>query len=182
MGNPWHDIPLPDDENLIEFPAVIEVPKGEKNKYEIDKKTGYLRLDRVLFSAVHYPANYGFIPRTLGEDGDPLDVLVLCQEPVVPLSYMIARAIGGFRMRDEFGIDDKIICVHINDPAYRDYKSVEQLPPHVVTEIMNFFEVYKKLEGKDVTVGKRLSKDESLAVVRASVSRYRSQFVSPGTA
>src|SRR5262249_402803 len=107
MAHPWHDIALPEDENADVFPVVIEVPKGDKNKYELDKATGLLRVDRVLFSAVHYPANYGFIPRTLGEDQDPLDVLVLGQEPVVPLVILTARAVGGFRMHDDQGVDDK---------------------------------------------------------------------------
>jgi hypothetical protein len=116
MTNAWHDVALPEGE-LVEFPAVIEIPRGEKNKYELDKETGLLRLDRVLFSSVHYPHNYGFIPRTLAEDGDALDVLVLGQEPVVPLTLLMARALGGFRMRDEEGIDDKVVCVHVHDPA-----------------------------------------------------------------
>src|SRR5690348_3539642 len=117
----WHDIHI--DENQIErsFAVVIEVPQGSKNKYELDKETGFLRLDRVLYSAVHYPANYGFIPRTFCEDGDPLDVLVLGQEPVHPLTIVDARAIGVMRMRDDKGIDDKIIAVNVRDPAVADY-------------------------------------------------------------
>ncbi len=125
MAHPWHDIPIPEDDALGTFPAVIEIPKGTKTKYEVDKETGLLRVDRVLFSAVHYPANYGFVPRTLAEDDDPIDVLVLGQEPVVPLAYLQARAIGGFEMRDEHVEDVKIICVHVNDPAFADYHNVE---------------------------------------------------------
>src|SRR3954467_5571937 len=122
MAHPWHDVELPADEALDHsFPTIIEIPKGDKNKYELDKKTGLLKVDRVLFSAVHYPANYGFIPRTLAEDGDALAVLVLGQEAVVPLTPVEARAVGGFRMEDDKGIDDNIVCVHVNDPAFRDY-------------------------------------------------------------
>jgi inorganic pyrophosphatase len=176
MAHPWHDIPLPDERVLREFPAVIEIPRGDKNKYELDKETGLLRVDRVLFAAMHYPANYGFIPRTLAEDGDPLDVLVLGQERVVPLAFVTARAIGGFRMRDEKGIDDKIICVHVNDPAFDEYTDMAQLPHHVVGEIRRFFEEYKALEGKEVEVGEMLPYAEVLAVIRQSADRYRERF------
>ena len=177
MANPWHDIPLPDYASLARaFPAVIEVPMGEKNKYELDKATGFLRLDRVLFSAMRYPANYGFIPRTLAEDEDPVDVLVLGQEPVAPLTFLYARAIGGFRMRDEHGPDEKIICVHVNDPAVRDYRDVSALPQHVVLEMMRFFEDYKALEHKAVEVGEQISTVEAVDIVRACAARYREKF------
>src|SRR3954468_372657 len=121
MAHPWHDVALPGD-IAASFPVVVEISKGSKNKYELDKTTGMLRVDRVLFSAVHYPANYGFVPRTLEEDGDPADVLVLGQDAIVPLALVDSRAIGGFEMRDEHGVDAKIIAVHINDPAVRDYR------------------------------------------------------------
>src|ERR1041385_7871944 len=127
--NPWHDVAIGEDPNRS-FHCVIEVPSGSKNKYELDKTTGLLRLDRVLYSAVHYPANYGFIPRTYCGDGDPLDVLVLCQEPVEPMCLMRARPIGYLQMRDDKGIDDKIISVHADDPAYEDYRDISELPPH----------------------------------------------------
>src|SRR5262245_41459009 len=119
--HPWHDIYV--DDHTIEktFPALIEVPKGSKNKYELDKESGFLKLDRVLYGAVHYPANYGFIPRTFCDDGDPLDVLVLGQEPVHPLTVVEARAVGAMRMRDEKGVDDKIIAVSVSDPAVNEY-------------------------------------------------------------
>jgi inorganic pyrophosphatase len=174
MAHPWHDIELPDDGKLEQsFPVVIEIPKGGKNKYELDKKTGLLRVDRVLFSAVHYPANYGFVPRTLAEDHDPLDVLVLGQEPIVPLCIVDARAIGGFEMRDEHGVDTKIIAVHVNDPAVRDYRAMADLPSHVLAEMRRFFEDYKVLEGKSVAVGADLDCARANAVVRDSVQRYR---------
>src|SRR4051812_32954358 len=118
--HPWHDIPLGDGADEL-VPAFIEIPKGSKIKYELDKETGLLRVDRILFSAVHYPANYGFIPRTYCGDGDPLDILVLCQEAVEPMCIMRARPIGFLQMRDDKGIDDKIIAVHADDPAYQDY-------------------------------------------------------------
>ncbi|HKQ71681.1 MAG TPA: inorganic diphosphatase [Polyangiaceae bacterium] len=179
MPHPWHDIALPDELGLGTFPAIIEIPKGCKNKYELDKSTGLLRVDRVLFASMHYPANYGFVPRTLAEDGDPLDVLVLGQEPVLPLAILAARAIGGFRMRDDSGIDDKIICVHVNDPAFSDYADVSELPRHVVTEMMRFFEEYKVLEGKFVEVGEPLHPTEAGAAIRDAAERYRRHFGVP---
>src|SRR6188508_111039 len=128
--HPWHDCYL--DERWVQraFPFIIEVPQSSKNKYELDKETGLLRLDRVLYSAVHYPANYGFLPRTFCDDGDPLDALVLGQEPVYPLTIVEARAIGVMRMRDEKGIDDKIISVSVHDPAFAHFIDKEQLPVH----------------------------------------------------
>src|SRR6201987_279045 len=140
--HPWHDVPVDEASIALRFPVIIEVPRGRKNKYELDKETGLLRLDRVLFSAVHYPANYGFIPRTYCEDGDPLDVLVLGQEPVTPLTLMEARAIGVMRMRDEKGVDDKIVAVSVRDPAYADYSHKDQLPSHVLHQVRRVFEVY----------------------------------------
>jgi inorganic pyrophosphatase len=171
MAHPWHDIALPDGD-LEVFPVVIEVPQGDKNKYELDKATGLLRVDRVLYSSVHYPANYGFVPRTYAED-DPLDVLVLGQEPVVPLAILDARAIGGFRMRDEHGDDIKVVAVHVHDPAVSDYRDIAELPRHVMNEIMRFFEDYKTLEGKIVEVGERIDAAEAGRQLRASVERYR---------
>ena len=175
MAHPWHDVPLPPDDRLEVFPVVIEVPRGNKNKYELDKATGLLKVDRVLYSAVHYPANYGFVPRTYAEDDDPIDVLVLGQEPVVPLALVQARAIGGFRMRDEHGEDVKLIAVHVNDPAVSDYQSIDELPKHVVAEMMRFFEDYKILEGKAVEVGARLDILEARQALRGAVERYRAQ-------
>ncbi len=177
MAHPWHDIPLPPDADSGIFPAVIEIPQGSKNKYELDKKTGLIRVDRVLYSSVHYPANYGFIPRTLAEDGDPLDVLVLGQEPVIPLAVLTARAIGGFRMRDDNAVDDKVVCVHVNDPAFKEYGDVADLPPHIVLEMMRFFEDYKALEGKLVEIGERLRRGEVLEVLRSAIERYRTVMV-----
>ena len=169
----WHDIYV--DDHLIEkaFPVVIEVPMGSKNKYELDKETGLLKLDRVLYSAVHYPANYGFIPRTFCEDGDPLDALVLGQEPVNPLTMMDARAIGVMRMRDEKGLDDKIIAVSVKDPAVSDYMDHTQLPTHLLREIRRVFEDYKTLEHKQVVVEDFMGPLDAIRIVREGLDMYR---------
>ena len=169
----WHDIYV--DEELVdrEFPVVIEVPKGSKNKYELDKETGFLRLDRVLYSAVHYPANYGFIPRSYCDDGDPLDALVLGQEPVYPLTIVEARAIGVMRMRDDKGIDDKIIAVNVRDPAVADYRDRNQLPQHVEREIKRFFQDYKVLEHKMVEVEDMLGPADAYVILRDALQLYR---------
>jgi inorganic pyrophosphatase len=171
--HPWHDIYV--DDHLVDgaFPVVIEVPKGSKNKYELDKETGLLRLDRVLYSAVHYPADYGFIPRSFCDDGDPLDALVLGQDPVYPLTIVEARAIGLMRMRDDKGIDDKIIAVSVRDPAFADYTDHVQLPGHVGREIKRFFQDYKVLENKTVVVEDILGPAEALAILRQALDLYR---------
>lgn len=177
MTHPWRDVELPPDDLLHEFPAVIEIPKGSKVKYAVDEATGVLRVESVLFSSMHYPANYGIIPRTLASSGAaPLDVLVLCQEPVVPLALMTARAIGGFRMTNGNGPNDKIICVHVHDPAFSDYRRTEELPEHVTAEMMHFFEDYKAHEGMLAHVGERFDAEEAAEVVRHSARRYRDRF------
>lgn len=174
--HPWHDFPV-DETKLDEaFPVLIEVPKGSKNKYELDKATGLLRLDRVLHSAVHYPANYGFVPRTFCGDGDPLDALVLGQEAIHPLVVVDARVIGVMYMRDEKGDDHKLIAVDVHDPAVADYRSHEQLPQHVLREIRRFFEDYKALEQKEVVVDAPLGVADALSVLRASFDLYRATF------
>ena len=169
----WHDVYV--DDHLVEkaFPVVIEVPMGSKNKYELDKETGLLKLDRVLYSAVHYPANYGFIPRTFCDDGDPLDALVIGQEAVVPLTIVEARAIGVMRMRDEKGLDDKIIAVSVKDPAFADYTDHVQLPGHLLREIRRFFEDYKTLENKQVVVEDFMGPADAIRIVQDALSLYR---------
>ena len=171
--HPWHDTYVDDTLIASEFPVVIEIPKGSKNKYELDKETGLLRLDRVLHSAVYYPADYGFIPRTFCDDGDPLDALVLGQEPVFPLTIVEARAIGVMRMRDEKGIDDKIVAISVRDPAFSDYTDKGQLPAHVLREIRRFFEDYKTLEHKQVVVEDLLGPSEAIQILRDALDMYR---------
>lgn len=172
MAHPWHDV-HPGD-NIIEgFLGIIEIPKGSKNKYELDKKTGLLLADRVLYSSVHYPANYGFIPKTFCDDGDPLDILVLSQEELHPLCIVECRAIGMMTMRDEKGRDDKIIAVHANDPAYNTYEDISALPRHVVKELRRFFEDYKILEHKEVVVDNLRGRIDANNAIREGLKFYQ---------
>lgn len=177
MAHPWHDLPNNPKHAERGFNVVIEIPKGSKVKYELDKVTGLLRVDRILYSSVMYPANYGFIPRSYCDDGDPLDVLVLGNEPVHPLCILQARAIGVMRMEDEGKGDDKIIAVHCQDPAFADYTDVSQLPKHTEREIRRFFEDYKVLEGKRVVVEQFGNAAQALEVVQAALSLYASEEV-----
>ena len=170
--HPWHDVELGDEIEVF-FRAIIEIPRGAKVKYELDKTTGLLIVDRVLHSAVHYPANYGFLPRTYCDDGDPLDVLVLGQEPVVPLCLLRARAIGVMSMRDDKGQDDKIIAVHVDDPEYVQYREISELPPHRVRELERFFLDYKVLEHKAVSVGGMRGRTDAEQMIREAAQLYR---------
>lgn len=169
--HPWHDVELNAKFPEI-IPVVIEVPKGSKTKYELDKKSGLIRVDRILFSSIHYPANYGFIPRTYCEDNDPLDVLVLGQEPVVPLAIMSAKPIGVMKMLDQGEADDKIIAVHADDPEYAHYDSLEHLPPHRMEEVQRFFQDYKVLERKAVIIEGFLGKQEAQKIIRDALNLY----------
>ncbi len=173
MSHPWHDLPNHPETASDFFNVVIEIPRGSKVKYELDKPTGLLRVDRILYSSVVYPANYGFLPRSYCGDGDPLDVLVLGNEPVVPLSIMQARAIGVMQMADEGKEDSKVLAVHINDPAFDEFTDVSQLPKHLVREMERFFLDYKILENKEVVVEKFLGAEVALRVVKESFDLYR---------
>jgi inorganic pyrophosphatase len=173
-SHPWHDVELP---RFIEdaIPAVIEIPTGSKVKYELDKASGLLRVDRILFSSVHYPANYGFVPRTYCDDGDPLDILVFCQEAIVPLAMMNAKVIGVMRMRDDKGEDDKLIAVSADDPEYSAYSELTEFPQHRVRELKRFFEDYKALEHKKVLVREPQGRAEALGVLRGAQRLYEAE-------
>jgi inorganic pyrophosphatase len=175
VTHPWHDVPTGEGAPE-EFNALIEIPKGSKVKYELDKDTGLLKVDRILYSSVIYPANYGFIPRTLGDDDDPLDLLVVMQETVQALSIMRVRPIGMMHMVDEGQNDEKVICVHLDDPEYRDFDHYDQLPPHRIQELQRFFEDYKVLEGKEVDVGDFEGPEEAKVAVRHAMELYEKQF------
>ena len=174
--NIWHDI----DPNVIksdDFTAVIEISKGSRCKYELDKKSGMLLLDRVLYTATHYPANYGFIPRTYADDGDPLDVLVLCSEQIIPMTLVRVYPIGAMRMIDSGKLDDKIIAVPFSDPTYQGIKSIDELPPHIFDEIMHFFTVYKQLENKQTAVKSLFNYDEAMEIIKNAIKSYEDKFV-----
>ncbi len=172
--HPWHDVDLP---RYVEdpIPAIIEIPTGSKVKYEMDKTSGLLIVDRILFSAVHYPANYGFVPRTYCDDGDPLDILVYCQEPIQPLAIMRAKVIGVMKMRDDKGEDDKLIAVSADDPEYADFGDLADMPAHRMRELKRFFEDYKGLENKRVLVSEPQGRREGLQVLRDAIALYEAQ-------
>lgn len=173
--NIWHDI-APESITSQKFMAVIEISAGSKKKYELDKKTGLLRLDRILYTSTHYPANYGFIPRTYADDSDPLDVLVLCTESLDPLVMVECYPIGVIRMIDEDEIDDKIIAIPCQDPNWNFYQDIEQLPPHYANEIAHFFEVYKGLEHKNTTTSDALGRVQAEEVIQDCMHRYQVHF------
>ena len=171
MAHPWHDVSVGTDAPDV-FNAIIEIPQGSKVKYELDKETGMLRVDRMLYSSVVYPANYGFIPRSYADDGDPLDVLVLAQEAVDPLSILRARPIGMMSMLDDEEEDAKIICIHMDDPAFNDYWHIKELPDHRLRELRRFFQDYKALEDKTVRVQDFFGPDRAKSVVEGAAVRY----------
>ena len=171
MTHAWHDV-IPGRKLPLEFTAVIEIPKGSSVKYELDKATGLLRLDRMLFSAVHYPANYGFIPQTYAEDDDPLDVLVLCQEAVDPLTLVNARAIGLMTMIDSGKKDHKILSVAVDDPEYNGFHKAEDLPQHRLNMLRRFFQDYKLLEGKAVEVDEFQGAEAAIPIIEGALQRY----------
>jgi len=170
MIHPWHDV-TPGENLPGEFNAIIEIPMGSSVKYELDKRTGLIKMDRVLYSAVYYPANYGFIPQTLAEDDDPLDVLVLCQEPVVPLTLLKARAIGLMTMMDSGKRDHKILAVAVHDPEFNAFQEASELPPHRLNMLRRFFQDYKMLEGKAVEVDDFTPVEFTCGVIQDSLQR-----------
>ncbi len=173
--HPWHGIqPGEHAPELVD--CIIEIPRGSHQKYELDKDSGLLRLDRVLYSAVFYPANYGFIPRTYCDDRDPLDILVLGQHEVVPLCILTARPIGVMQMVDQDEEDDKIIAVHEHDPAFSHYRDISELPQHTLYELQQFFEDYKKLEHKKVRIERRLGWEQAHGIIRKSLQLYDASF------
>ena len=174
-AHPWHDVPLPDDVTAW-FPTYVEIPAGSKVKYELDKETGLIMVDRILYASIHYPANYGFIPRTLGDDNDPLDLLVLMQEPVVPMSLLAVRPVGMMHMVDDGENDEKIICVHLDDPEFRSYEHYEQLPEHRLNELRSFFEDYKKLEDKQVDVSDFDGPEKAIEAVKHAMELYDREY------
>ena len=169
--NLWHDI-APARVRPEDFFAVIEIEKGSKNKYEMDKETGALRLDRILYTSTHYPANYGFIPRTWADDGDPLDVLVLCNEPIDPLVLVQCYPIGVITMLDNGKNDEKIIAIPFEDPTYNAYRGIEALPSHLFEEMRHFFSVYKQLEGKETAVNEVMGQKQAVEVIKQCIKNY----------
>ena len=173
--NIWHDIDpariTPED-----FMAVIEIPKGSKNKYELDKETGLLMLDRVLYTSTHYPASYGFIPRTFADDKDPLDVLVICSEPIYPMTLVRCFPIGAIAMVDGGAQDEKIIAIPFGEPAYGHHRDIRELPDHVFEEMRHFFSVYKALEGKQTAVRELYHREEAVEIIRSAIVNYKDLF------
>ena len=174
--NIWHDM-NPEAITPTDFTAVIEIPKGSKCKYELDKYTGLLMLDRILYTSTHYPANYGFIPRTYADDGDPLDVLVLCSEPIYPLTLIRVYPIGVMRMIDGGKMDDKIIAIPFSDPTYLGITSIDELPSHIFDEIMHFFTVYKQLENKQTAVKTLFGQQEAHQIIAEAIDAYQKKYV-----
>jgi len=175
MANIWHDI-SPKRITPEDFMAVVEIQKGSKNKYELDKETGYIMLDRILHTSTHYPANYGFIPRTYGDDLDPLDVLVLCSEPLAPLTLVRCYPIGMISMVDGGRGDEKIIAIPFSDPTYNEYTDISQLPSHIFEEMRHFFRVYKSLEGKETAVNEISGRADAVATIRSAIDSYVENF------
>lgn len=175
MTNIWHDI-SPERIRPEDFICVVEISKGSKKKYELDKETGLIILDRILYTSTHYPANYGFIPRTYGDDGDPLDVLLLCSEPLEPLTLVRAYPIGMISMIDNGRNDEKIIAIPFNDPNYNMYTNIDQLPSHIFAEMRHFFSVYKNLENKTTAVDEVSAREQAVKIVDEAINRYVEKF------
>lgn len=175
MANLWHDV-SPSRITANDFIAVIEIEKGSKNKYELDKETGSIILDRILHTSTHYPANYGLIPRTYADDDDPLDVLVLCSEVIHPLSLVRCYPIGMITMKDQGRLDEKIIAIPFNDPTYNSYRDISDLPAHVVSEMRHFFSVYKNLEHKETIVDEEQNAEVAKQTIKKALDAYIEKF------
>ena len=175
MSNIWHDI-SPKRIQAKDFICVVEISKGSKKKYELDKETGYLILDRILYTSTHYPANYGFIPRTYGDDNDPLDVLLLCSEQIEPMTLVRAYPIGVISMMDNGRNDEKIIAIPFSDPNYNMYKDISELPPHIFDEMGHFFTVYKNLENKETAVNEVSGYQTSIEIINKAINDYIEKF------
>ncbi len=175
MGNIWHDM-SPKRITPTDFMAVIEITKGSKKKYELDKETGVLMLDRILYTSTHYPANYGFIPRTYGDDGDPLDVVVICSEKIDPMTLVRCYPIGVITMKDGGKFDEKIISIPFNDPNYNGYKDIGELPKHVFDEMKHFFKVYKNLEDKETVVDEVQNREKAIEIIEKCINNYVAEF------
>ncbi len=175
MTNPWHDIPYGEKSSDI-VNAIIEIPKGSSIKYELDKKTGLLKVDRFLYSAVYYPGDYGFIPRTFWDDNDPMDILILTNLSVQPLTLARVRIIGVLRMIDNEEKDDKIIAVYNDDPRFKEFNDIKDVPKHILQELKHFFETYKELQGKKCKVIEVLDKNHALNDVKRAVKMYQDKF------
>lgn len=173
--NPWHDVNK-DKIKPTSFVACIEISKGSKNKYELDKESGLLRLDRILYTSTNYPQNYGFIPLTLSQDGDPVDVLVLSSEPIIPRALVDCEPIGIIYMEDQGKLDEKVIAVAKYDPFYNSYHDVEDLPPHLLNEISHFFSVYKELEHKETSVHQAEGHEAAQKAIEEGIARYNEKF------
>jgi inorganic pyrophosphatase len=175
MSNIWHDI-SPKRITPNDFICVIEITKGSRKKYELDKETGLIMLDRILYTSTHYPANYGFIPRTYGDDGDPLDVLLLCAESIEPMTLVRAYPIGVISMVDNGRQDEKIIAIPFKDPNYNHYTDIDQLPAHIFEEMRHFFAVYKNLENKTTAVNEVSPRSEALSIIESGINKYIETF------
>jgi inorganic pyrophosphatase len=175
MSNIWHDI-NPKRINPNDFMCVVEITKGSKKKYELDKETGYIMLDRILYTSTHYPANYGFIPRTYGDDNDPLDVLLLCSESIEPLTLVRCYPIGVITMIDNGRCDEKIIAIPFGDPTYNIYTDISQLPKHIFDEMTHFFTVYKALENKETAVNEVQGADVAVKIITEAIESYIESF------
>ena len=173
--NIWHDM-NPNRISSEKFDAVVEISRGQQSKYELDKETGLIRLDRVLYTSTHYPQNYGFIPRTYAGDNDPLDVLILCSQPLVPMTIVTCIPIGAVKMLDNGEVDEKIIAIAANDPTYSSYTSIQEIPSHVFQEIRHFFQVYKTLEGKETVVHHIQDRDRAVLMIENAVKEYDLNF------